>query len=276
MRIAVLIVTLCLVLLLGMQSCAVIVGGGMTESEELSGAGALGLLMSLLFIFGAALVFGYPKVSMAIFICAALLGWIGAAGSEFKDLYLWAWAALGLAAMSLGGARELKRKATGVVGSADPRQATGPDSSVTSLQSEAQQGGEQPSKKRHITSDDEPNTNNADFATLLLLIPVVGAIGMWALRSYPQLTLALEVTVVILTAALASVEAAKLGMTTDRAKGSYGPIAWFFIISLIWVVGYPAYLHKRRAYGRTGHLSAAIFIAAVFIVVALMSLGSDA
>lgn len=67
MRIAVLVIGLCLVMLVGMQSCTVMFGGGLTEDQNLAGAGALGLLVALLFILGSAFAIGAPKASVGIF-----------------------------------------------------------------------------------------------------------------------------------------------------------------------------------------------------------------
>ena len=55
MRIAVLIISLCLTMIVGLQSCAVMVGGGMTNDQETSGSGAIGLLIAFLFVLGAGL-----------------------------------------------------------------------------------------------------------------------------------------------------------------------------------------------------------------------------
>ena len=70
MRLAVLIIGLCLVMLVGMQSCTVMVGGGIADNKDLSGGGAIGVFVSFLFILGSAFVMGYPKASMIIFLIA--------------------------------------------------------------------------------------------------------------------------------------------------------------------------------------------------------------
>ena len=73
MRLAVLIIGLCLVMLVGMQSCTVMVGGGIADNKDLSGGGAIGVFVSFLFILGSAFVMGYPKASMIIFLIASFL-----------------------------------------------------------------------------------------------------------------------------------------------------------------------------------------------------------
>lgn len=110
MRIAVLIIALCLMLVVGLQSCVVTVSGGLASRDEVMDAGTIGILVALLFAAGGAFVMAFPKVSTAIFAFAALLA-LSFAG-EFEDLSVWGGIALGLAVMSLFGSRELARKAT--------------------------------------------------------------------------------------------------------------------------------------------------------------------
>ena len=110
MRLAVLIIGLCLVMLVGMQSCTVMVGGGVTDDQDLSGGGAIGMLVSFLFILGSAFVMAYPKVSMIIFLVASFFGFIGASGSTFSDLYVWSFISLVLAVMSYFGIKKRRKK----------------------------------------------------------------------------------------------------------------------------------------------------------------------
>jgi len=110
MRIAVLIISLCLTMLVGVQSCTVMVGGNVTEDANLSGGGAIGMLLALLFVLGAAFSMGLPRVSMVLFAIGAVLG-IGVAGSSgFNDLMIWGVVSAALAVMSFFGNRELRRK----------------------------------------------------------------------------------------------------------------------------------------------------------------------
>jgi hypothetical protein len=69
--------------------------------------------------------------------------------------------------------------------------------------------------------------------------------------------------VVIATAAVAAMEASKVGMQSDKQKGTYSPTAWAVLILFLWVVGYPAYLFKRRHYGLANRLLAAILVMVV-------------
>ena len=109
MRIAVMIIALCLVMVIGLESCSAVVGGNLGNNAGLSGAGAAGLFVAFLFILGAAFALGAPKVSMFIFIIAALLGFYIGMKSAFFDMTVWGWVAVFLAVMSYDGIRELKK-----------------------------------------------------------------------------------------------------------------------------------------------------------------------
>jgi hypothetical protein len=110
------------------------------------------------------------------------------------------------------------------------------------------------------------------YDVFLLAIPLVGTMLVWFwisglnLFQSPGSKMALIMVLVILgTGTVAAMEANKVGMTSDRAKGTYSSTSWFFIISLLWVVGYPAYLYKRRDFGLKNRLIPGIAVAAMFI-----------
>lgn len=119
MRLATLIIALVLMLVLGVQSCAVAAGGSIAaelstaaedkdEAEDIAGGGAAGVFAALLWLVAAALVLAKPKASMWLFGIAALLCLIGAT-SGFTDLYIWAAVSVAFAVMSYFGAREKAR-----------------------------------------------------------------------------------------------------------------------------------------------------------------------
>jgi len=110
MRIAVMIIALCLTALVGLQSCAVMVGGGLSNDKDLSGGGATGILVALLFVVGAGFVLGLPKVSRGIFAIAAVIGFLVGSKSGYHDLSIWGGVALILGIMSHFGVRELSKK----------------------------------------------------------------------------------------------------------------------------------------------------------------------
>lgn len=121
-------------------------------------------------------------------------------------------------------------------------------------------------------SSSAPAKQQADYGVVLLAIPVVACMLIWFwvsgmnLLQSPGDTMALIMLGTVLgTAAVAALEAGKLGMKSDRQKGSYGPTSWFFLIALLWIVGYPAYLYKRKDYGVANRLALGLLVAVMFI-----------
>lgn len=110
MRIAVLIIGLCLSLAVGLQSCAVSLGGGMAKDQAISAGGAVGVLVALLYLLGSAFALGLPRASVAMFLLAAPLGIGVGSSSGFHDLRIWGFVALALAAMAYLGVREQRRR----------------------------------------------------------------------------------------------------------------------------------------------------------------------
>lgn len=103
------IISLFLTLVVGLQSCALFAGGGLARDQAVSGGGAVGILVALLFIVGGAFAMGIPRVSMFAFAVAAALGFAVGTGGSFRDMTIWGFVALGLAVMSYFGERELRR-----------------------------------------------------------------------------------------------------------------------------------------------------------------------
>ena len=115
-------------------------------------------------------------------------------------------------------------------------------------------------------------TSTTDYGWALLGVPLGGTLLLWfwvanlALIQGPgSATSLIVVGVILITAALAAVEAGKLGMKADRARGSYSPTQWMFMCIFLWIIGYPAYLFKRRHYGRSNLLGWGLVIALAFI-----------
>lgn len=109
MRIAVLIISLCLTLIVGLQSCTLYAGGAMIGNQGTASGGAAGIFVALLFILGAAFAIGVPRASMFIFGLAACIGVGVGRVTAFGDLVIWGFVALGLAILSYFGERELVR-----------------------------------------------------------------------------------------------------------------------------------------------------------------------
>ncbi len=118
----------------------------------------------------------------------------------------------------------------------------------------------------------EIKKSEVDYGTLLLAIPIITSLLIWiwvsgmSLLQSPGGTLSLLMLTTILgTALVASMEASKVGMKSDRKKGTYSPTAWFFIITFMWIIGYPIYLYKRKHYGLKNRLLAGVVITLIFI-----------
>lgn len=114
--------------------------------------------------------------------------------------------------------------------------------------------------------------SNADYGLFLLAIPVAATVLAWLwignmnLLEMPSTKLTgLGALTIITTAIIAAMESSKVGVLSDREKGLYSPTAWFFIITLLWIVGYPAYLFGRRHYGLTNRLGSGLLIMLIFV-----------
>jgi hypothetical protein len=114
------IISLVLMLILGVQSCAVAVGGSLAEdlstaasekeeASNIAGAGACGMLAAFLWLIAAAFVLNRPRTSMKLFIAAAVFCLIGAVAG-FTDLWFWMVASLVFAWMSRRGDAEKSEK----------------------------------------------------------------------------------------------------------------------------------------------------------------------
>lgn len=112
----------------------------------------------------------------------------------------------------------------------------------------------------------------ADYGNALLAIPVVAILLIWfwvsgmSLLQSPGGSLTLIALVTLLgTAGVAAMEASKIGMLRDKEKGTHKPVTWFFLITCIWIVGYPAYLLKRKHYGLKSRFVPGLVIALIFV-----------
>lgn len=115
-RLATLIISLVLMLVSGIQSCAIAVGGSIAEdlstagkdkqeAEDLAGAGAAGVFAALMWLVAAGLVISKPKASMWIFGVASLF-WLGAGAGGFSDGFIWMVASMIFTVMSWRGIKE--------------------------------------------------------------------------------------------------------------------------------------------------------------------------
>jgi hypothetical protein len=112
------------------------------------------------------------------------------------------------------------------------------------------------------------------LGTLIVLVPFLSTLLIWfwvgsmnLLQDPGGTLLMLSVITILGTALLIAVEASQLGMGKrlgSNGRGESGPIGWFIACALLWIVGYPWYLHKRKYFGRRSHLLAGIFFAGLF------------
>lgn len=109
MRIAVLIIGLVLMLGLFFQSLTINVLGDVANDEDISGAGAIGVFVALLWLIAIAVVIPKPRISVGIFVAGGLLALLGGTTTEFSDLIIWAVISFFLAVLSYFGYRG-KRK----------------------------------------------------------------------------------------------------------------------------------------------------------------------
>lgn len=120
-----------------------------------------------------------------------------------------------------------------------------------------------------VAASDKPAAN---YELVLLAIPVISTMLIWFwvsgmnLLQSPSDTMNLIMIFIVLgTAIAAAMEASKVGMSGDKVKGTYGPVGWFFLFILLWVVSYPYYLFKRKHYGLPNRLALGILVMFIYL-----------
>jgi hypothetical protein len=111
MRIAVLIIGLMLTVGLFIQASVIFGLSDAVDDEKSAQAGAIGVLMALLWLVSCGVVIPLPRVSMVLFGIAGILGF--AAAGDYPDLAIWGGISFFLAALSYfghRGKRAAKRK----------------------------------------------------------------------------------------------------------------------------------------------------------------------
>ncbi len=111
-----------------------------------------------------------------------------------------------------------------------------------------------------------------DYSLILIAIPLVATALIWGwvanmnLLQSPGSTLDLiGLFTVAGTALVASIEASKAGMRRDKKLDTYSPITWFILIGLLWIIGYPAYLLKRKHSGLPNKVGVGLVVCVVFL-----------
>ena len=94
MRVAVLVPSLFLMVVILLQSCAAgavgainsAIGKDAAETAQFSQGGAIGFVVAFLFLVGGAFAIGVPLVSFVVFLIAGVLAFSAARTTAFKDL----------------------------------------------------------------------------------------------------------------------------------------------------------------------------------------------
>ncbi len=123
MRVAVLVLSLFLMVVILFQSCAAgavgalnsAIGKDAAETAQFSQGGAVGFVVAFLFLVGGAFAIGVPLISFVVFLIAAALAFGAARTTAFKDLEVWSWVSVVLAAFSFWGWRGKRRMQTPVL-----------------------------------------------------------------------------------------------------------------------------------------------------------------
>lgn len=130
---------------------------------------------------------------------------------------------------------------------------------------------------RDVGAGREPAHVDETLAQAMLLVPIIGCLLIWFwigsmnLFQNPEASLWLVgIGTVLATAGLAASDAGRLGMgIPGDPHREHLPITWFWLIALLWIVCFPAYLHRRRKYGARSLLVGGILVALIFSVSAV-------
>lgn len=137
---------------------------------------------------------------------------------------------------------------------------------------------EDATKCKYCSSDlREPKDKVGEtFGNIMLAIPfVVSIIGLNLISDInisqnPFLKIRILIHITTLTTAIfAALEAKKIGIGSNKfqfnkGKKESGPVAWFVFISLLWIIGYPAYLYHRSKYGLKNRLAEGILTTIIY------------
>lgn len=110
MRVAVLLISILLMFVVGFQSCFVSCHATSSGDEQLSSGSSMGMMVALLYLMGSIFIINSPRVSLAVYALAALLGLVAGATTDYSDMWVWGGLSLMLAGMSHLGEKELKKK----------------------------------------------------------------------------------------------------------------------------------------------------------------------
>ena len=110
MRIATMILSLILMLVIGAQSCAVSLGDAALNTKAADQGGPISLVMAFLFLVGAAFALAFPFVSVFAFFFAGAFGLAGGASTSFGGLTIWGVVSLIRTVFSYFGWKEKRKR----------------------------------------------------------------------------------------------------------------------------------------------------------------------
>jgi hypothetical protein len=108
------------------------------------------------------------------------------------------------------------------------------------------------------------------YDVLLLGIPVAATLALWLwvgdqnLALAPQRSLLLISLINVLGTAVAACLEARAFNSRRHGGHHLDPPIWFALIALLWVLAYPLYLYRRKAYGIPSLLAAGITLSIIF------------
>lgn len=99
MRIAIMVISLGLFLVVGFQGCVAMTGGAAFGEAGAEEAGSIGILLALLFLVGGAFALKKPLVTSIILAVGGLIA-LAVGGEHYADLPIWGVIALIMAVVS--------------------------------------------------------------------------------------------------------------------------------------------------------------------------------
>src|SRR5215207_9070756 len=174
-RIATMILSLTLMLVVGAQSCAVSLGDAALQTKGAEQGGPIGQFMAFLFLIGGAFALAFPFVSVLAFFLAGIIGLAGGASTSFGDLTIWGVVSLILTVFSYFGWREKRKRRREEV--PQTAQVPTPEADVPVPPLPQQEAGAQPLEQQEAQPREPWTTRQLALACLgaFFVVFVVGA-----------------------------------------------------------------------------------------------------
>lgn len=110
-----------------------------------------------------------------------------------------------------------------------------------------------------------------DLGVVLVVLPVIGTLLLWLwvgnmslLEGVGNSLMLVTLLTILGTASVAAYEASKNSGFAEESAPTYSSLQWFLIVTMLWIVGYPAYLLKRKYYGLKSYLLPGLVLAVIF------------